>query len=190
MSRRAIFLDRDGTIIREKDFLHQPEDVELLPGAAEAMIRLGNAGFALVLLSNQSGVARGYFDLCAVAAVNEELKRQLAVEGISLDGIYVCPHHPEAESEEFGVVCNCRKPAPGLALQAAEELDLDLENSWMLGDKPDDVLLSITLPLRPILLRTGYGREREGEVAGLAGLHVADDLASAAQWILEAEGLL
>ncbi|MBC8367020.1 HAD family hydrolase [bacterium] len=189
MSRRAVFLDRDGTIIRESHFLHRPEDVELLPGVANSLKRLHEAGYALVVLSNQSGVARGLFDLAAVAAVNQELERQLAEQGISLDGIYICPHHPEAESKEFGIVCNCRKPAPGLALQAAEELDLDLEGSWMMGDKPDDVLLSQTLPLRAILLRTGYGRAREGEVAHLAGLHRADDMESATDWILETEGL-
>ncbi len=188
MKRRAIFLDRDGTIIRDRHFLHKPEEVELFPGAAKALRRLGEAGFALVVLSNQSGVARGLFDLAAVAAVNDELERQLAQEGISLDGIYVCPHHPDAESKEFGIACECRKPAPGLAMQAAEELSLNLEGSWIVGDKPDDVLLSKVLPLHAVLLRTGYGRVREGEVADLAGLHVADDLASAVDWILEREG--
>ncbi len=187
VSRRAIFLDRDGTLIQERHFLHRPEDLEFIEGSLEALWKLSDAKFALVVVSNQSGVARGYFGLAEVEAVNAELRRRLAERGIELDGIYVCPHHPEGESPEFGIVCDCRKPAPGLVLRAAEELDLEVQGSWIVGDKPDDVRLSESLPLRPVLLRTGYGREREAEVAQLPGLRIVENLHEAARLILSEE---
>ncbi len=187
MSRRAIFLDRDGTLIQERHFLHRPEEVEFIDGSIEALAKLSQAGFALVILSNQSGVARGYFGLSEVEAVNRELRRRLGERGIELDGIYVCPHHPEGGSPEFGIVCECRKPAPGMALRAAAELELEIEGSWIVGDKPDDVRLSESLALRPVLLRTGYGRQREVEVEDLPGLQVVENLLEAAELILEIE---
>jgi D-glycero-D-manno-heptose 1,7-bisphosphate phosphatase len=189
MSRRAIFLDRDGTLIRDRHFLRRPEELEFLPGVSEALTLFAKTGLALIVLSNQSGVARGLFGLNDVVAVNQELERQLAEHGIQLDAIYFCPHHPGGKVEEFRKRCDCRKPAPGMALKASQELDLELNGSWIVGDKPDDVRMSEHLPLRPVLVRTGYGRENEDALKDYPQLKVTDDLLGAAHWILHKEGI-
>lgn len=188
MSRRAVFLDRDGTLIHDRHFLSHPENLRLFDGVVDALGLLRDRNLALVVLSNQSGVARGILGLEAVEAVNAELRRQLSAGGIELDGIYVCPHHPEGSVPEFRRVCECRKPAPGLALRAAEELGLILDGSWIVGDKIDDVNMALQLPLRPVLVRTGYGRESEKTLDDPARIPVADDLTEAVKLILEWEG--
>lgn len=129
--RRALFLDRDGTIIEDRNFLADPAGVALLPGVAEALRALAARGWALVVISNQSGVGRGYFDRAAVDAVNARMAALLAAEGVSLDAVHYCPHAPDAG-------CPCRKPAPGLFLDAARERHLDLPRSASIGDKPRD----------------------------------------------------
>ena len=187
MSRRAVFIDRDGTLIRDRHFLSRPEQIELLPGSVEALRLLEGAGLARVLISNQSGVARGRFGMEEVEAVHRALESLLASEGLSLDGIYFCPHHAEGKAPEFTRACDCRKPQPGMLDRAAADMDLDLDGSWIVGDKPDDVRLSETRPLRPILVRTGYGRESESRIEGLPGLLVAEDLLAAAHIILAEE---
>jgi len=188
MNRRAVFLDRDGTLIHERHFLSRPEDLLLIEGAASALRLLKDRGLALVVLSNQSGVARGRFDLETVRLVNAALERQLLESGIELDGIYLCPHHPEGSVDEFTRACDCRKPAPGLATQAAVELDLKLDGSWIVGDKLSDVHMAKRLPLRPILVRTGYGAESERELGENAQVAVVEDIVEAAAYILRKEG--
>jgi histidinol-phosphate phosphatase family protein len=172
-ARPAAFLDRDGAVIRERHYLHDPELVELLPGAAQGLRRLRELGLALVLVTNQSGVARGYFGLEAVAAVHARLAEMLAKEGVALDGVYFCPHGPEDG-------CGCRKPEPGLALQAERDLGLDLARSFVIGDKCSDVDFGRGIGARSILVRTGYGVEHEQRCGARADA-VADDLAQAAE---------
>jgi D-glycero-D-manno-heptose 1,7-bisphosphate phosphatase len=128
----AAFLDRDGTIVRDRHYLGDPDGLELLPNAVAGLRRLRELGYRLVVVTNQSGVARGYFELDAVERVNERLRDLLAEQGIELDGIYVCPHGPDDG-------CSCRKPAPGLILTAADELGLDLGRSVTIGDREPDV---------------------------------------------------
>ncbi len=178
--RPAVFLDRDGTLIREAHYLSRMEDLEVLPGVPEGLGRLRRAGFALVGVTNQSGVARGYFDLSFVEAVHREIDRRLG-PAAALDGWYVCPHHPE-----FTGPCGCRKPEPGLVLRAAAELGLDPGRSWVVGDKPADLELARRTGCRAVLVRTGYGRETE-ERLGASGVKpdaIADDLRAAADRIL------
>ena len=128
----AVFLDRDGTIIPDRHYLADPAELELLPGAAAALARLRDAGFALVVVTNQSGVGRGYFSAADLARQHERLRGLLADQGVELAGIYACIHAPEAG-------CDCRKPLPGLLVRAAQEIDLDLGASYLVGDEERDV---------------------------------------------------
>lgn len=174
--RPAAFVDRDGTLIVEKNYLGDPAGVELLPGAAAALAALKAAGYVLVMLTNQSGVARGYFDMEAVGRVHARLAELLAAEGVALDAVYTCPHGPED-------ACDCRKPRPGMARAAAADLGLDLARSLVFGDKAADLGVGRAIGARAVLVRTGHGAREEAAAAPLADL-VADDLAAAVRQIL------
>lgn len=130
--QRAIFLDRDGTLIHDAGYVNDPQDVQLIPGSLDALARLQKAGFALVIVSNQSGIGRGLISRSEARAVHERLEELLAEGGVSLDGAYYCPHTPEDG-------CDCRKPSPGLVEQAADQLGLDLDHSFVVGDQDRDV---------------------------------------------------
>ncbi|MFZ1684761.1 MAG: HAD-IIIA family hydrolase [Candidatus Zixiibacteriota bacterium] len=160
----ALLVDRDGTLIVDKDYLADPAGVELIPGAAAALKQVRDKGYKVVVLSNQSGVARGKFGLDAVDRVNNRLKELLGREGVTLDGIYFCPHYPGGIVPEFTLRCDCRKPFPGMAEQAARDLNLDLRRSWVVGDKLDDLNLASAIGASAILVRTGYGRASETEL--------------------------
>ncbi len=173
--RRPIFLDRDGTILVERHYLDDPAGVELLPGAAEGLRRLARLG-PLVVVTNQSGLARGYFDRSTLAAIHRRMGELLAREGVELAAIEVCPHHPDDG-------CRCRKPRPGLALRAARRLGLDPARGIVIGDKACDVGLGRALGALAVLVRTGYGAREEA--AGSCHPHlVADDLRHAAELAL------
>ena len=204
--RPAVFLDRDGTLSEEIGYIHAADlpRYALLPKTAEGLKRLAAAGYALVVLTNQSGVARGYFPAAQVDAVHAKLRALLAAEGVALDAIYYCPHHPEpagpadngqlpegrvaaAAVPALSVDCDCRKPKPGLALQAARELGLDLGRSWMVGDKGADLGLAVSAGLRGgVLVLTGYGQGTLEKLQAKGGSPrwVAADLAQAADLIL------
>ncbi|MGN6697905.1 MAG: D-glycero-alpha-D-manno-heptose-1,7-bisphosphate 7-phosphatase, partial [Thermomicrobiales bacterium] len=139
MAARAIFLDRDGTLVEPRHYPTRPEELVLFAGVADELRRLQEAGFRLVLVTNQSGLARGYFSEAALAAMHEHLARELARSGVRLAGIYYCPHHPEGSVPDFTRDCDCRKPAPGLILQASADLALDPARSWLVGDILDDI---------------------------------------------------
>lgn len=141
----AVFLDRDGTVVRDRHFLADPDGLELMPGAAEGLRRMQRAGAQLVVVTNQSGVGRGYFTAEDCERVNERLRELLAAEGVQLAGIYVCPHAPENG-------CACRKPAPGLFHRAAAELQLELSGSFAIGDKLTDAQAGREAGAFPILL--------------------------------------
>lgn len=157
--RRAVFLDRDGTINVEKEYLHLAGDFEFIPGAPEAIRLLHDAGFAVIVVTNQSGVARGYYDEAAVCSLHRHMDDELARFGARVDAYYFCPHHPEHGIGEYRKVCGCRKPLPGMLLQAAAELGLDLSGSFVIGDKLADVEAGLKAGCRPLLVQTGYGRE-------------------------------
>ena len=179
MSRRAVFLDRDGTLNREVGYIGDPADLVLVAGVGEALRPLAAAGYALVVVSNQSAIGRGIFTAEQVAAVNARLVTGLAAEGLALDGVFVCPHAPVDD-------CACRKPRPGLFLQARDALDLDLATSWMIGDNAKDVAAARAAGVRPILVLSGWGmRDREAVRAdGLAAGDIVADLAAAAARVL------
>ena len=154
MSRRFLLVDRDGTLIVEKNYLSDPNEVELFPGAALALKAARNAGWGIVCVSNQAGVGRGYFDESAVEAVNERVEKLLNARGASIDEYYYCTDHPDLASTH-------RKPAPGMALDAARDFDIDLGASVVIGDKPADIGLGKTIGATTILVRTGYGADHE-----------------------------
>ena len=172
--RPAAFVDRDGTIIREKEYLADPAGVELLPGAAAGLRKLADAGYALVIVSNQSGIARGLYDEAAYRAVERRLLDVLAGVGVPIEGSYHCPHHPD-----FTGPCDCRKPMPGLFLRAARELGLDPARSILVGDRLRDVEPARELGGRAFLVRTGYGAGEATEAPG--DVVVCDDLEAVAR---------
>jgi D-glycero-D-manno-heptose 1,7-bisphosphate phosphatase len=180
---RAVFLDRDGTIIEEREYLKSPDQVALLPAAPAALKRLQTAGFKLIIVSNQSGVGRGYFTLDDVERVNQHLAEELGRQSVRLEKIYVAPEAPETPSRG-------RKPSPQFLFDARDEFQLDLAQSFMIGDKLIDLECGWNAGVRRcILVRTGYGAQVEGSSwSKLKAALVVDDLAAAAEWILSTSG--
>jgi D-glycero-D-manno-heptose 1,7-bisphosphate phosphatase len=176
----AVFLDRDGTLIQEREYVRRPEEVVIIPGAAAALRRLRDAGFLLFIVSNQSGVGRGYFTLADVENVHRHLAAELAREGVEFGRIYFAPETPEQPSRG-------RKPSPQFLFDARNEYGVDLGRSFMIGDKLGDLQCGWNADVRKsLLVRTGYGAELERQSPDkLGGAVVVDDLAAAVRWILE-----
>ena len=173
--RRFVLLDRDGTLIVEKHYLSDPDQVELIAGAAEGLRRLAARGLGLVLVTNQSGIGRGFFDAARLAEIHARLLRELRAEGVELDGIFVCPHHPDEQ-------CACRKPRPGLVLRAAGELGFEPARAFVVGDMASDVALGRALGATSLLVRTGHGAATLAQGVARPD-HVVEDLREAAQRI-------
>ncbi len=176
----AVFLDRDGTIVEDPGFLHEPGRLRLLPGAGEAIRRLNDAGYLVVTVSNQSGIARGLYTAADYAAVERRLTELLATHGARRDGSYFCPHHPE-----FSGPCDCRKPGTKLFLDAQAALGIDLTGSWWVGDRLSDVQPARPLRGRGILVMSGRGSLHQGQARAL-NVTVVADLAAAAREIVAA----
>jgi D-glycero-D-manno-heptose 1,7-bisphosphate phosphatase len=202
----AVFLDRDGTINEEVGYLDGPEKLKLIPGAAEAIRLINASGMKAVVVTNQSGVARGLFDEVVVGAVHARLQELLLMEGGTLDGIYFCPHHPTNGRGRYLLSCDCRKPAPGLLLKAAAELNLDPACSYMVGDTLKDIEAGERAGARGVLVRTGYGAESAaalkiseepgrkipggtarpgGQAIIVRPVHIAQDILAAVRWLLK-----
>ena len=139
MTSRALFLDRDGTLVHASHYPSRPEQLRLYDGIGPELRTLQQAGFCLVIITNQAGIARGYFTEMDLQRMHVYLSDELAKFGVQVDGIYHCPHHPDGVIEELAVRCDCRKPQPGMLLRAAHDLDIDLEQSWFVGDILDDI---------------------------------------------------
>jgi len=190
--QRALLLDRDGTICEESNYLDRPERLRLLPGSAEAIRLARSAGFLAVVVTNQSGIARGMFDESDLERIHARLAELLAHEGAELDGIYHCPHHPEAGRGPLRQVCDCRKPEPGLLLRAREELGIELDRSYAIGDRLRDLEAGWRVGARGILVLIGNGREEFGyhsRTGGPQPAYVASDLLDAVEWIVREEKL-
>ena len=176
-ANRAVFLDRDGTIMEDANYVGSLEGVILIPCAATALKRLHEAGYKLFVITNQSGVGRGYFPSEAVQQIHAHLDEQFGKHGVKIDRYYVCPHHPEDN-------CDCRKPKPKFLLEAASEYGLNLSHCFMIGDRTSDLMAGRNAGAKTILVLTGVGQETraKGEVTPDC---VARDISAAADWILQ-----
>lgn len=181
---RAIFLDKDGTLVENVPYNVDPRLVRLTPGAPEGLRLLAEAGYALVVATNQSGIARGYYGTAEVDRMRQVLTGKLSAEGIDLAGYYVCPHHPDGALPAYSVDCACRKPKPGMLLRAARELDIDLASSWMLGDILDDVEAARRAGCRAVLVDRGGETEWRSGPMRVPDV-VAEDILAAAEAVLD-----
>ena len=173
--RRFVVLDRDGTIIEEVSYLSDPKQIALIPGAGKALRDLSDMGFGLVVITNQSGVGRGYFDQAQLTRIHDRLFEMLRAEEITLDGLYVCPHTPRDQ-------CLCRKPHIGLIQKASEDLGFDLSGSIVIGDKASDIEMGCRVGALTMLVRTGYGAQVASEQK-VAADYIVDDLPAAVEVI-------
>jgi len=185
MKRWAVFLDRDGVINEEVNYLSSPESLKLLPGAAQAIRQLNGRRIPVIVVSNQAGIARGRFSEEQVQKIHDRLSALLSGEGAHIDRYYYCPHHPTEGLGPYRMDCECRKPKPGLLLKAGSEMRLDLEQSYLVGDNVTDVEAGIRAGVRSILVLTGYGESLwRSWPAPFQPHHVAHDLGEAVNWIL------
>jgi D-glycero-D-manno-heptose 1,7-bisphosphate phosphatase len=178
---KAVFLDRDGTVVVERGYITVPEMIELIPGAAAAIIRLREGGWKVFVVTNQGCVAKGMITEEELGMIHFRMVSMLGAEGAELDGIYTCPHHPEGVVPELAVECDCRKPRPGLLERAASEHGLDLARCVMIGDSLRDLQAGVAAGARTVLVLSGHASDasaREG------ASHVAENLAGAADWLL------
>ncbi len=183
--RKAIFLDRDGTINVEKDYLYRIEEFDFIEGVPAAIKRFNEAGYLVIVVTNQSGVARGYYSPQDVDRLHLHIQELLRASGARVDAFYMCPHHPTQGQGEYRRTCDCRKGEPGMLLQAASEHALDLQGSWIVGDKRADVEAGVRAGCRSALVRTGYGQIEQGRLDEFAeSTPVVDDLTAAADLIL------
>jgi D-glycero-D-manno-heptose 1,7-bisphosphate phosphatase len=192
--RRAVFLDRDGTLIEERHYPVRTEDIVLLPGTGAALARLGEAGWLRIVLTNQSAVARGLLTEEELGALHDDLLRKLAADGGGIDALYYCPHHPEGSAVGYAFACACRKPGRGLLDLAVAEHDVDLAGSAFIGDSPRDLFPDVAGAGPRILVATGHALPPSATPAATAGAgtpaapHVAASLGAAADWLLRARG--
>lgn len=189
--QKVVFLDRDGTLNTEVNYLYRKEDLELIPGTAEALKLLHEAGYKLIVLTNQAGVARGYYTEADVHALHEDFNEVLGAEGAHIDAFYYCPHHPEHGIGEYKKICHCRKPETGLFEMAEKDLAeaVDKEHSFMIGDKLGDTEAGHNYGIRSILVGSGYGASiRAGEIA--AGEVLPDGRPASGAYDYYAETLL
>ena len=183
--RPAVFLDRDGTLNIDAGYLDRKERLMLFPWSLDSVRLLRRAGYAVVVVTNQSGVGRGMIEESFVEEVHQIIQSRLVDIGEKLDGHYYCPHEPSASIEAFRVDCDCRKPKPGVVTRAARDLGLDVERSIVVGDKWSDIGLAKQTGARGVLVRTGYGRSQEkNRQEGLSADAVVDTLMDAVNWIL------
>ncbi len=180
MKQKAVFLDRDGTIIEEVNFLATVEETELFPFTIEALKLLRDAGFLLFITTNQSGIARGYFDANAVNAIHAKIQNELKANGLRVESFHFCPHFPDAG-------CKCRKPNTGMIEQALENFDLDLSKSWMIGDKILDIEMGFNAGIKTALVKTGYGKEHQNELTRKPDI-ITENLLQAAKLVISDRG--
>lgn len=190
MTRKAIFLDRDGTLCDEVGYVNHVDRVRIPERCIEAMRLANGSGFQTVVITNQAGVARGYFDEALILDVHDRVRDILEAGGARIDGMYYCPHHPDVGLPPYRAACSCRKPGAGMLLRARDEMGIDLGASYVVGDSIKDVEAGRAVGATTVMVRTGYGR---GEIEHRSATwrvhpdHVADDLLEAVRWILDRE---
>ncbi len=187
----AVFLDRDGTLMVNIDYIHHPEKVKLFAKTVDSLKKLRKAGFYLVIVTNQSGAARGYFKIADIHSVNRHLQKLLKAQGASLDAFFYCPHHVKGVVKSLTKECDCRKPRTGMVKQALKKFPIDLSRSYVVGDNRGDVELAKNAGMAAgILVRTGHGRRAQHELKNLKmkNKHVVAGIAQATKWILKHQG--
>ncbi|OGB90771.1 hypothetical protein A2625_06990 [candidate division WOR-1 bacterium RIFCSPHIGHO2_01_FULL_53_15] len=180
---KAVFLDRDGTIIEDTGYITSPAEIKFIPGSIEAIKKLNEAGYKVIVISNQAGVARGILSENMVQTIDKAIYRQVLSGGGHIDASYYCPHHPEHGVYPYKQICECRKPRPGLIKKAVKEKEIELAGSFMVGDKSSDIETGQCTGLKTVFVRTGHGRAEEKALKEKPD-HIANDLAEAVRWIL------
>lgn len=180
MSRTGVFLDRDDTIIKDKNYLSDPEEIEILPGVPQALRMLNDRGIPVIIVTNQSGIARGLLNEKILEDIHTRLFELLSHQGACIDALYYCPHHIEGSVEKFAIPCTCRKPESGMLLNAARDFCLDLPSCYMIGDKPEDIETIHRVGGKGILLKTSREHAHEH-----CAEFTARDLPEAVRWILD-----
>ncbi|MEE8638244.1 MAG: D-glycero-beta-D-manno-heptose 1,7-bisphosphate 7-phosphatase [Candidatus Margulisiibacteriota bacterium] len=180
---KAVFLDRDGTIVEDVGYMNSPEQIQFIPGSIEAIKTLNEAGYKVVIISNQAGVARGLVTEDMLQTIDKVLHKGILNGGAHLDGIYYCPHHPEHGVYPYKQACECRKPHPGLIKRAYRDLDIDLSQSYMIGDKASDIQAGKGAGTKTVFVTSGRGKEEKKKLKEKPD-HVADNLLEAVKWIL------
>lgn len=184
---KAVFLDRDGVITQDPPhYAHRIDQLELIPRSSEAIRLLNENGFRVVVVSNQSGVARGYYQEKDVEIFNNAMKKKLEVVGANIDAIYYCPHYPDAKIEEYRVVCDCRKPKPGMLKRAEKNLNLELKQSFLVGDKISDIEAGYSVGCKTLLVLTGHGTDEleKNEKMDIKPDYISKDLYLASKEII------
>jgi D-glycero-D-manno-heptose 1,7-bisphosphate phosphatase len=177
--KSAVFLDRDGVITEDPPhYAHRVDQVQIISGSGKAIRLLNDRGYLVIVVSNQSGIARGYYQEHDIELFNEEMKRQLSLEKAHIDALYYCPHHPEGTVENYRRVCSCRKPQPGMLIQAAEQQGINLHDSFLIGDKFSDIIAGNAVNCKTVLVLTGHGKEEMHYLNG-STVPVAENLLSA-----------
>jgi D-glycero-D-manno-heptose 1,7-bisphosphate phosphatase len=190
MKRPTVFIDRDGTINEQMGYINHLSRFVILSGVVEGIRLLNSHGYPVVVVSNQSGVARCYFPIDLVHEIHDYMRDYFKKNGASVDGIFFCPHHPGGSVSVYAVQCNCRKPKTGLIEKACSSLDIDLSRSYVVGDRCDDIELAERAGMKGILVKTGYGLGEIDHVLPFRDVkpaHIADDLFRAVQWIIDEE---
>lgn len=188
VKKPAVFIDRDGTINEQMGYINHIDRFVLLPGTAEAIRTLNKLDFLAIVISNQSGVARGYFPLDLVEKIHAHLRELLQKEGAVIDGIYFCPHHERGVVPEYSIACSCRKPRIGLIEKACKDFDIDMVRSYVVGDRCLDIDMAHRSNLKGILVRTGYGLGEVDHVlpgSRIKPVYIAKDLLHAVNWIMK-----
>jgi len=188
MKKSAVFIDRDGTVNEQMGYINHISRFVMLPGAAEAIKLLNNYQYLAIIVSNQSGVARGYFPIELVDEVHAHMREMLEKDGAFLDGIFYCPHYAKGIVPELSIDCDCRKPKTGLIEKACEAFDIDMSNSYVIGDRYTDIELALRSNVKGILVTTGYGLGDIDSVfprLSFKPAHIAKDLLQAVRWIIK-----
>jgi len=188
MKKPAVFIDRDGTVNEQMGYVNHPSRFVILPGVAEAFRILNKNGYLAIIVSNQSGVARGYFPIELVYNIHSSMKESFLKEGATVDGIFFCPHYPKGSDPEYSHDCDCRKPKTGLIKQACEQFNIDMSRSYMIGDHYTDMELADHSNIKGILVKTGYGAgviEYNLPAMDAKPCYIAEDLLAAVNWIIK-----
>jgi D-glycero-D-manno-heptose 1,7-bisphosphate phosphatase len=189
VKKRAVFLDRDGTINEDVGYPRRYSQIKIYPQSFRAVSRFNQAGLMTIVITNQSGIGRGLLTEEALEEIHKKMLTSFAEKKARLDAFYYCPHYELSSAPRYRDLCSCRKPNPGLALRAATDFDIDLPHSYMVGDKVEDILFGRNIQATPVLVLTGSGEESLAKLKdlGFEPAHVAEDILQAAEWIIARE---